>query len=616
MNTVLEDKIALLPEKPGVYKMLDATGTVIYVGKAKILKNRVRQYFQSSRNQSPKVRAMVSHIADFETIEVHSEVEALSLESNLIKEFMPKYNILLKDDKHFPYFRIDLRQDFPRIEIVRRVKQDGAVYLGPYIVGPSVKEELQLVYDLFPLRHCKKSISGMQARGERPCLLHHVGKCCAPCSGDVTREQYHDLLKEAMRLLNGKSGDLIPYLKQKMQEASDSLDFERAALLRDKLKATMALQEKQVAINTNDLTADVFSADACNDSRMVFALFVRSGKVVGTHAFPLEGDGDDTKEEWLHAFLLQYYGQDGIEIPPVVLLAQQCTDISEIGEWLSERKRRKVVVTVPQRGDKRQLTDMASQNCSALLEKNDRIRIRSWERGEGALAELSGILGLNEIPSRMECFDNSHLMGTNTVASMVVFRDGKPDKTAYRHFRIRSDAGGDDLISMQEVLTRRLSGEGELPDLIVLDGGKTQLEIGVRVLRSLNLLQIPICALAESDELIYLPDRDDPIVIPKNSAPLHLIERLRDEAHRFAISYHRNLRSKSALYSQLDEIPGVGEKRKRILFDTFLTVEQIKKASLEQLASVKGISHPVAVAVFEFFHNATMNCQTKCNTER
>ncbi len=602
MNTVLEDKIALLPEKPGVYKMLDETGTVIYVGKAKILKNRVRQYFQSSKNHSPKVRAMVSHIADFETIEVHSEVEALSLESNLIKEFMPKYNILLKDDKHFPYFRIDMKQDFPRIEIVRRVKPDGATYLGPYIVGPSVQEELRLVYDLFPLRHCKKSIASMRARNERPCLLYHVGKCCAPCSGEITREQYHVYLNDAIRMLNGKSGDLIPYLKEKMEEASEAMDFERAALLRDKLKATLALREKQAAISANDLCADVFAIGSRNGYRMVFSLYVRGGKVIGTHAFPLEGDGDDDPAQWLHAFLLQYYGNDGIEIPPLVLLAEACTDMPEIEEWLRSKRKRAVSVAVPVRGTKHQLTDMAVQNCTALLEKNEKIQMRTWERGEGALAELSAILCLDEIPSRVECFDNSHLMGTNTVASMVVFRDGKPDKTAYRHFRIRTDAGGDDLLAMQEVLTRRLSSQGELPDLLILDGGKTQLAVGVDVLQKLNLTHIPICSLAESDELIYLPDRDEPIVLPKSSAPLHLIERLRDEAHRFAISYHRNLRSKSALYSILDSIGGVGEKRKRALFDAFLTVESIKAASVEELSAVKGMTAAAARSVYQYFH--------------
>ncbi len=602
MNTVLEDKIALLPEKPGVYKMLDENGNVIYVGKAKVLKNRVRQYFHASKNHSPKVLAMVSHVADFETIEVHNEVEALSLESNLIKEFMPKYNILLKDDKHFPYFRINMKQDFPRIEIVRRVKSDGATYLGPYIVGPSVQEELRLVYDLFPLRHCKKNIDAMQSRGERPCLLHHLGKCCAPCSGKITREEYHAYLHEAIRLLNGKSGDLVPYLTRKMQEASDALDFERAAMLRDKLRATLALQEKQAAIHANDLTADVFAVDSLNEAHMVFALFVRDGKVIGTHVFPLEGDGEDNPSEWLHAFLLQYYGQDGIEIPVLVLLSQECADQSAIEEWLSERKHRKVMISIPQRGIKHQLTDIAKQNCTAILAKNDRIRMREWERGEGALSELSGILELEEIPSRIECFDNSHLMGTNTVASMVVFREGKPDKTAYRHYRIRSDADGDDLIAMHEVLTRRLSNDGEMPDLMVLDGGKTQLDVGITVLQELNLTHIPICALAESDELIYLPDREDPIRLPKNSAPLHLMERLRDEAHRFAISYHRNLRSKSALYSILDTIPGIGEKRKRALFDTFLTVDAIKKATAEELCSVKDMTKASAQSVFQFFH--------------
>lgn len=602
MNTLLEDKIALLPEKPGVYKMYDETGTVIYVGKAKILKNRVRQYFRSHRNHSPKVLAMVSHIVDFETIEVHSEVEALSLESNLIKEFQPKYNILLKDDKHFPYFRIDLIQDFPRIEIVRRVKQDGALYLGPYIVGPSVQEELKLVYDLYPLRHCKKSMSKMQSRGERPCLLYHIGKCCAPCSGAVSREQYHAYLDEAIQLLNGKSGDLIPFLTAKMQEASESLNFERAAMLRDKLKATMALQEKQAAISVSDLCADVFASAILNDAQMVFSLFVRNGKVIGTHAFPMETEGDNDPGDVLQSFLLQYYGQDDIEIPPYVLLHDPCPDMDALIDWIQSRSKRKVHVSVPQRGVKHQLTDMAMQNCLALLQKNEEIRIRSWERGEGALAELAGHLGLDEIPSRVECFDNSHLMGTNTVSSMVVFTDGKPDKAAYRRFRIRTEANGDDLLAMQEVLTRRLSKDDPLPDLIVLDGGKTQLKVGIDVLKELNLSHIPICALAESDEIIYLPDQEEPVVLPRNSAPLHLIERLRDEAHRFAITYHRSLRSKSALYSALDAIEGVGDKRKRALFDRFLTVEAIKAADLSELAAVKGMTMPTAKAVYNYFH--------------
>lgn len=603
MNTLLQDKIALLPEKPGVYKMLDESGTVIYVGKAKILKNRVRQYFHTSKNHSPKVLAMVSHIADFETIEVHSEVEALSLESNLIKQFQPKYNILLKDDKHFPYFRIDLRQDFPRIEIVRRVHQDGATYLGPYITGPSVQEDLRLVYDLYPLRHCKKNISQMIARGERPCLLYHIGKCCAPCSGEITRTQYHTYVADAMRILNGKSTDLVPYLQEKMQEASDALNFERAAMIRDKLKATLALREKQAAITVKDLNADVFAVNTLNDAYMVFSVYVRNGKIIGTHAFPLEGDGEESLDEILETFLLQYYGKDDIEIPSQILLDSACPNKDSLSDWINAKSSRKVEIAVPQRGIKKQLTDMAKQNCAALLQKNEEIRIRNWERGEGALAELAGILGLDEIPSRIECFDNSHLMGTNTVASMVVFTEGKPDKNEYRRFRIQTDAGGDDLQAMREVLTRRFSKDGPLPDLIVLDGGKTQLSVGLEVLNALNLSHLPICALAESDELIYLPDQEEAIALPKNSAPLHLMERLRDEAHRFAITYHRSLRSKNALYSQLDAIPGVGDKRKRALFDAFITIDALRNAGIEELMSVKGITKTVAETIYSTIHN-------------
>jgi excinuclease ABC subunit C len=372
-------------------------------------------------------------------------------------------------------------------------------------------------------------------------------------------------------------------------------------MLRDKLKATLALREKQAAITTGDLNADVFASAAQNDAQMVFSLFVRNGKIIGTHAFPMETEGDGDPNEVLQAFLLQYYGQDDIEIPPCVLLQSACPDTEALSEWLRTKAKRKIEVAVPQRGVKHQLADMALQNCLALLQKNEEIRIRNWERGEGALAELAGCLGLDEIPSRVECFDNSHLMGTNTVASMVVFTDGKPDKTAYRHFRIRTDAGGDDLLAMREVLTRRLSKEEHLPDLIVLDGGRTQLQVGVGVLKELNLSHIPICALAESDEIIYLPDQEEPIALPKNSAPLHLIERLRDEAHRFAITYHRSLRSKSALYSQLDAIEGIGDKRKRALFDRFLTVEAIKAADLADLAAVKGMTMPTAKAVYSYF---------------
>ena len=602
MNQILQDKIALLPEKPGVYKMFDKNGDVIYVGKAKILKNRVRQYFQANKNHTPKVLAMVSHIEDFETIVVSSETEALSLESNLIKAFQPKYNILLKDDKHFPYFRIDMRQDFPRIEIVRRVKQDGATYLGPRIIGPSIQEDLRLAYDLYPIRHCKKNMEKAISRRERPCLMYHIGKCCAPCTGEVTRAEYHGYLKEIIKLFDGKSGDLIPQLEERMTAYAEQMEFEKAALIRDKLKALRSMQEKQVAITVKGLSADVFAADVLEDAIVIFALYVRNGKVIGTHAFPMESQVESDLPALRSAFLMQYYTHNDVEIPRTILIDDVCDDMDEIAQLLSERCKHKINISVPVRGEKKRLTEMAKRNCTELLQKNAELQRRAWERDEGALLVLAHELGLEKPPHRIECYDNSHLFGTNTVSSMVVFTDGKPDKAEYRHYRIHTVEDGDDIASMREVLTRRFTKGEKLPDLLLLDGGKTQLAVGEEVLCETNHEDVPIAALAESEEWIYLPGHEDPIILPRNSAQLHLIQRIRDEAHRFAITYHRNLRSKSALYSQLDQISGIGDKRKHALFDAFYTVDAIKQASPEQLKAVPGMNAPSAESVYRYFH--------------
>ena len=371
MNQILEDKIKLLPEKPGVYKMLDSDGNVIYVGKAKILKNRVRQYFQSSKNHSPKVLAMVSHIADFETIVVNSETEALSLESNLIKSFLPKYNILLKDDKHFPYFRIDMRADYPRIEIVRKVKQDGATYLGPFITGPSIKDELRFIYDLYPVRHCKKNIEQAIARRERPCLNYHIGKCCAPCSGQVDKDIYHGYMKEIIRLMDGKSGDLLPKLESLMTEYAESMEFEKAAIVRDKIKSLRALSEKQVAITVKGLNADVFAGKVTeDDDALVFALYVRNGKVIGTHAYPMESGLQTSAADLLSAFLMQYYIAQDVEIPHTILLSEEPADMNSIQSILNEKSSKKIVLAVPQKGEKKELTLLALKNANDLLQKN------------------------------------------------------------------------------------------------------------------------------------------------------------------------------------------------------------------------------------------------------
>lgn len=608
MNNIIEEKLKLLPSSPGVYKMFNAAGEVIYVGKAISLKNRVRQYFQSSKNHPPKVAAMVRQIEDFEYIRVANETEAFSLESNLIKQFKPKYNILLKDDKHFPYVRVDLKQDFPRLEIVRRVKNDGAKYLGPFLSGLLLRDGLALVREHYPIRQCKKDIARMIARRERPCLMYHIGKCCAPCSGNVSREEYHRLLDEVLSFLSGKTDDIIRSLTTQMKSAAESMDFEHAAHLRDRIRAIESLSEKQAVIATTNTMMDVFALGRLEGTALVFALFVRNGKVIGTEKFRMDADAEESDADILSAFLSQYYAESASFVPEV-LLYQDASDMESIAEWLGGLAGRKVTLHRPQRGEKRRLTEMAYRNCLDVLEKDASLQKRAWERGEGALTQLSAILGLETVPSRLECFDNSHIQGRDTVSSMVVFTDGQPDKSAYRRFRIREEAGGNDLIAMKEALTRRFQKAAEneagflpLPDLLIMDGGPAQLQVALEVLDSFSLDFIPTIGLAELSETIYLPGEPEPIALPRNSAPQHLIERLRDEAHRFAISYHRNVHNRNALYSVLDSIPGVGDKRKRALFDTFLTIEAIKSASLDELKAVPLINARTAESVYGYFH--------------
>lgn len=608
MNQLIEEKLRLLPNAPGVYKMFNAAGEVIYVGKAVSLKNRVRQYFQSSKNHTPKVRAMVSHIADFETLRTANETEALTLESNLIKQFKPRYNILLKDDKHFPYVRIDYRQDFPRVEIVRRVHNDGARYLGPFLSGIALRDGMNVVREHFPVRHCRKDLKKAMARRERPCLMYHVGKCCAPCSGSVTRAQYHAMLDEICAFLTGHTERVLRELHEKMQQASDALEFERAAALRDSIRAVETLRDRQAAIGTRRERMDVFALGRLDGSALVFALFVRDGKVVGTEKFRMGADAGEADEEILAAFLKQYYLEDAAP-PPEILLHGEAADMDAIAAWLSERAGRRVLLHRPQRGAKAKLSEMAYRNCIDALEKDAALQRRAWERGEGALAELSGLLGLESVPERLECFDNSHIQGRDTVSSMVVFTNGQPDRKAYRRFRIRAEAGGDDLVAMREALTRRFArfasgdaGFDRLPDLLVIDGGRTQLDVALEVLAEAGLPFVPAIGLAETHELVYQPGEEQPLALPRSSAALHLLERLRDEAHRFAITYHRSLRQKNALFSVLDQIGGIGERRKRALFDAFVTLDAMKAATVEQLAAVPAMTRPAAEAVYAHFH--------------
>lgn len=609
MNDVIEEKLKLLPASPGVYKMLDAAGAVIYVGKAVSLKNRVRQYFQTGKGHSAKVAAMVSHIADFETILTSNETEALTLESNLIKEYMPRYNILLKDDKHFPYVRIDVKKDFPRIEVVRKLKKDGAKYLGPYLSSLALRDSLNVVREHFPIRHCKKDITKAIARRERPCLMYHVGKCCAPCSGSVTREHYHAILAQVEDFLAGNTEPVVKALTKQMQQESDALEFERAAKTRDRLAAIHRLGEKQVAIAPAGTEQDVFALASYHEETLIFGLFVRGGKVVGTEKFRMDNmDGEADEAEALGAFLKQYYSA-AAAIPPEILLYQPAADMESIACWLEQKRGKKVRLHCPARGEKRKMTALAYNNGMDVLQKAETLQQRAWEKGEGALAALSVALGLETLPERMECFDNSHIMGRDTVSSMVVFQNGVPAPAQYRRFRIKSDTEGDDYAAMREALTRRFTraeaGDekfGSLPDLLIVDGGRGQLNVALEVLSEFGLSHIPAIGLAEQHELVYLPEEELPLEFSRSSAELHLLQRIRDEAHRFAITYHRNLRGKNTLYSQLDEIEGVGPRRKRAIFDRFTTMDSIKAASLEELHAVPGVDERTARAVYRHFH--------------
>ena len=605
MNQVIAQKLKLLPDTPGVYRMYDEAGEVIYVGKAVNLKNRVRQYFQNSP-KAPKVAAMVSHIVDFEYILTANETEALTLESNLIKSLQPRYNILLKDDKHFPYVRLDVRQDFPRFEVVRRVQKDGARYFGPYLSAINLRDALNMIRDAFPVRHCKKDLKKAIARGERPCLMYHLGKCCAPCSGQVSRAEYHALLDSVCHFLEGHTGPIVERLTADMERAADSLEYERAGQIRDRIAAVKSLGEKQQAISTAGAVRDVFALARDDQDAVVFALFVRGGKIVGTERLRM-ACGEEEGAEVMAGFLKQYYAE-GVPVPPEIVVHELPEDAAAIEAWLTEKRGHKAALICPRRGEKRKQAAMAYQNGLDAIEKARELEHRAWEKGEGALAALCGAIGLEVLPERMECYDNSHIRGRDTVSGMVVFLNGQPAPKEYRRFRIKEEAGGDDLAAMREVLTRRFqkAREGdakfaELPDLLVVDGGKEQLKVALEVLGDYGL-DIPAIGLAERSETILLPGVEEPLALPRRDPALHLLQRIRDEAHRFAITYHRSLRARNALMSQLDQIDGIGPKRKRALFEHFLTLDAIREADVEALCAAPGMNRPAAQRVFDHFH--------------
>ena len=595
MTEIVEEKLKLLPESPGVYIMKDAKGTIIYVGKAIVLKNRVRQYFQKNKNHAPKVLAMVARIADFEIIMTNSEVEALILECNLIKKHRPHYNISLKDDKSYPYVKVTLQEEYPRVLITRRVVQDGARYFGPYTNATAVHESLKLLRRLFPLRTCKRM-------GKYPCLEYHIKRCLAPCANHVEKSVYDDMIRSVCLFLEGRTETVEHELDNQMTNAAEQFQFELAARLRDQLFSVRKIKEKQnIVTGSGDQDAMGMARSALGACVQVF--FVRGGKMIGRENFLLQGSEEETDEELLSAFLEQYYHRATF-VPREILLPMQVPSSGLLEDWLSQKKGSHVQLLVPQRGTKHDLVKMAGGNAQKYLADEAAKLKHATEKTVGAVEELGRYLGLKKMPNRMECFDISHTQGSETVASMVVFEGGLPKKSDYRRFKIRSAEGKpDDFKSMREVTERRYGKleEEELPDLIVIDGGMGQLSSALSIIRGAGHKNVAVVGLAKQYELIFVEGSSQPIELPRNSQALYLIQRIRDEAHRFAITYHRKLRGKRNLVSVLDHIVGIGPRRRKALWNHFGNLAKIKEASVEELAMVDGMNRPSAEAVHDFF---------------
>lgn len=607
-NMIIRKKLEHLPAKPGVYLMLNEEGTVIYVGKASSLRNRVRSYFRSTGKQPPKVQALVNHIADFEYIVTDSEVEALILECNLIKEHRPKYNISLRDDKHYPYLKLTLTHDYPRLVVVRSMKKDGNRYFGPYTQVGALNETIRLLRRLFPLRTCTDSTL---ARQPRPCLNHHIGRCLAPCKGEVSKEAYRELVNEVILFLEGKQEDLLRRLKEKMEQAAEELRFEKAAEYRDQIRSVEQVLEKQKIISAGQESYDVIAFARGMGEVCVQIFFIREGKLIGRNHFFLEGTDDLSRGAVMTAFLKQYYSQ-AETIPREILLAEAPEEKELLEAWLTGLRGKKVNLRVPKRGEKLQLVEMVAQNALTALEEEELLRRKKNMLTTEAVLELQRELDLSKPPFRIEGFDISHIQGTMTVASMVVFENGAEKTSDYRRFRIKSVEGPDDYQAMREVITRRFKHLAEVqaggrsqekfaavPDLILIDGGKGQLNAALEVLKEYDLDHIPTFGLAEKEEALFREGDPNPIKLSSNSPALYLVQRVRDEAHRFALTYHRDLRSKHLRYSKLDDVPGVGPKRKKALLRRFGSVARIREASMEELLAVEGITEKVAQAIKE-----------------
>ena len=612
-NFNIQEELKKLPGKPGVYLMHDEKDAIIYVGKAISLKNRVRQYFQSSRNKGAKIEQMVTHISRFEYIVTDSELEALVLECNLIKEHRPKYNTMLMDDKTYPFIKVTVAEAFPRVMMARQMKKDKAKYFGPYTSAGAVKDTIELIRKLYKIRSCKRSLPKDIGK-ERPCLNYHIHQCDAPCQGYVTQEEYRKSIDEVVRFLNGNYDPILKELEEKMQEASDNLEFEKAIEYRELLSSVQKIAQKQKITDTAGDDRDILAMASEGEDAVVQVFFIRNGRLIGRDHFYLKIDGQEASGEILSSFIKQFYAGTPY-IPAELMLPEEIEDQVIIEEWLTARREHKVRLRIPKKGTKEKLVELAQKNAQMVL-KNDKERLKREEgRTIGAVKELEKILGLKKIV-RMEAYDISNTNGFDSVGSMVVYEHGRPKRNDYRKFKIKSVQGPDDYASMNEVLTRRFEhglreqqeekeagGFQAFPDLILMDGGRGQVNIALEVLERLHL-QIPVCGMVKDDNHrtrgLYFNNVELPI--DRNSECFRLITRIQDEAHRFAITFHRQLRSKGQVHSVLDDIPGVGPARRKDLMRHFENIEAIRNATAEELKELPSMNEKSANEVYKFFH--------------
>lgn len=607
MNDTIQKKLATLPENPGVYLMKNNEGAIIYVGKAINLRNRVRSYFRTQPKEAVKTIALVKHIEDLEYIIVDNETEALVLECNLIKKHKPKYNINLKDGKTYPYIRIT-NDVFPRIFITRHIVRDGSRYFGPYPTISELRDTLELLHNIFPYRTCSNS----QFNKGLSCLNEHIGLCAAPCVEHISQADYKKMIDSIAQFFSGHTDILTKDLQTKMLTASDALEFEKAAQLRDQLLAIEKISNRQKAISDFQDNHDVVAMARNDLGAMMQVFFVRGGKVLGRESYPLHANRNDSDEEVFSSFMKQFYlAQEAV--PPIIYIDRSFDDQQLLENLLSKKHHTKTQIHQPQRGQRRALIDLVARNAKEALTKRIISQETAIARTEGALADLADYLKLDHIPHRIECYDISNIQGSDSVASMVVFVAGKPMKNQYRRFKIKTVEGPNDFASMNEVINRRFKHAKEelatgmkmgkfawLPDLVIIDGGKGQLGYARRAMREQGFDYIPTFGLAKQEELLFKEFEEEPIVLPRQSNALYLIQRLRDESHRFAITFHRSLRGKRQLASILDDIPGVGKKRKASLLTHFTTFSKIQGASIEELSEVEGISPALAETIYTY----------------